>query len=329
VCHIVPAVDDLSPLRAFTAVARTGSVGLAALELHLSQASVSRQLQRLEAALGAQLFHRREGRPLALTPAGQRILDSADAYLDELDRRWSRLQTLAVQQTERITIGLGPGMMMLPEAVAAMARFRSEHPDVESSVVERTSARTTLRELLAGEVDLAIAPLRAEDRSEELEIIDVLPLSLHVMMSAEHRLAGRTTLSIYDLAGETFAFREGGDGLAAFVLACSQAGVHPRIDHLVEDMMTLLALVRNNEAVNIGLADQASMPGRMVSGFALVPLVVSDPPDVTAAVFWRKDRPPLIPGADFGLAARQVAAQRSEATEPAPARADADAPIQD
>jgi DNA-binding transcriptional LysR family regulator len=309
-------VDDLSPIRAFATVARTGSVGVAALELHLSQASVSRQLQRLEAAVGAQLFHRSDGRPLALTPAGQRILASADALLDELDRRWARLQTLALEEGARMTIGLGPGMMMLPEAVEAMARFRADHPDVETAVVERVSARTTLRELLAGDVDLAIAPLRAEDRSEELEVIDVLPLSLHVMMSADHRLAGRTTLSLFDLAGETFAFREGGDGLSAFLLACSQAGVSPRVDHLVDDMMTLLALVRSTTAINIGFADRSTVPGRMVSGFALVPLVVTDPPDVTAAVFWHRDRPPLIPGAEFGRAALEVAGQRSEAAAP-------------
>jgi DNA-binding transcriptional LysR family regulator len=322
-------VDDLSSLRAFAAVAQTGSVGLAALELHLSQASVSRQLQRLEAAVGAQLFHRRDGRPLALTAAGQRILVPATDLLDDADRRWSRLRALAVEQRQRISIGLGPGMMMLPEAVEAMAQFRAEHPDVDSSVVERVSARTTLRELLAGEIDLAIAPLRAEDRSDELEIVDVLPLSLHVMMSAEHRHATRTTLSIFDLAGETFAFRDGGDGLAAFVLACSQAGVNPRIDHLVEDMMTLLALVRNNEAINIGFADRGVVTGRMTNGFALVPLVVTDPPDLTAAVFWRKDRSLLIPGADFGRAALEVARRRSEATVPVAAPAAGDTPLQD
>jgi DNA-binding transcriptional LysR family regulator len=321
-------VDDLSSLRAFAAVARTGSVGLAALELHLSQASVSRQLQRLEAAVGAKLFHRRDGRPLALTGVGQRILEPAANLLDELDHRWARLQALAVEQRQRITVGLGPGMMMLPEAVEAMARFRSEHPDVDSSVVERISARTTLRELLAGEIDIAISPLGVEDRSDALEIVDVLALSLHVMMSVEHRLASRTSLSIYDLAGETFAFREGGDGLAAFLLACSAAGLTPRIDHLVEDMMTLLALVKNEEAINVGFAPRSGVPLRMANGFALVPLAVTDPPDVTAAVFWRRDRSLLIPGADFGRAALEVVRTRSQAIQPL-ADASAGAPIQE
>jgi DNA-binding transcriptional LysR family regulator len=305
-------VDDLSSLRAFTAVARTGSVGLAALELHLSQASVSRQLQRLEVAVGAQLFHRREGRPLALTSAGQRILDPTTALLQEVDHRWRRVQALATEKRQRISIGLGPGMMVLPEAIEAMARFRAEHPTVDSSVVERISARTTLSDLRSGEIDLAIAPLRAEDRSEDLEIVDVLPLSLHVLVGADHRLAGRTSLTIYDLAGETFAFREGGDGLSAFVLACAQAGVQPRIDHLVEDMMTLLALVRTNEAINIGFADQAKVPFQMAGDFALVPLIVENPPSVTAAVFWPKDQSLLIPAADFARAALEVAARRTD-----------------
>jgi hypothetical protein len=53
---------------------------------------------------------------------------------------------------------------------------------------------------------------------------------------------------------------------------------------------------------------------------------VTDPPDVTAAVFWRRDRSLLIPGADFGRAALEVVRTRSEATRPTP---DADDPFQD
>lgn len=57
-------------LRYFWAVARTGSVRIAAEELGVSQPSISAQLRLLEESLGEQLFHRR-GRTLVLTEAGQ------------------------------------------------------------------------------------------------------------------------------------------------------------------------------------------------------------------------------------------------------------------
>ena len=57
-------------LTAFEAVARLGSVTLAAGELSLSQGAVSRQVQKLETQLGIDLFQRVRKR-LVLTPAGQ------------------------------------------------------------------------------------------------------------------------------------------------------------------------------------------------------------------------------------------------------------------
>jgi len=57
-------------LTAFEAVARLGSVTRAAQELDLSQGAVSRQVQKLEAQLGVDLFQRVKKR-LVLTQAGQ------------------------------------------------------------------------------------------------------------------------------------------------------------------------------------------------------------------------------------------------------------------
>lgn len=303
-------MDDLSSIRAFVTVARTGSVGLAALELHLSQASVSRQLQRLEAALRAKLFERRDGRALELTVPGRRLLEPATGLLDEADRRWGRLRALALERHERLAVGLGPGMMALPEAVEAMARFRIEHPGVDSSVSEHIDSTLVLRDLLAGDVDIAISPIRAQDRSDELVIIDILPLALHVLVGHGHRLADRAVVTVADLAGEIFAFRAGSDGMAAFRTVCRRAGVEPRIDHMVEDTLTLIAMITTGEAINVGFADRPVVPGPMAAAFRLVPLLVDHPPEVVAAVFWRRDRPPAIPGSDFAAAALDVAEHR-------------------
>lgn len=70
---IMPPRRFLPPLpwlTAFEAVARLGSVTEAAAELSLTQGAVSRQIQKLEAQLGVDLFLRRKKR-LILTEAGQ------------------------------------------------------------------------------------------------------------------------------------------------------------------------------------------------------------------------------------------------------------------
>src|SRR5687768_2337997 len=72
----------LDLLRSFEAAARTLSFTLAAKELYLTQSAVSRQIQMIEADLGAPLFERRH-RALALTEAGQ-VLQRA--VVDSLER---------------------------------------------------------------------------------------------------------------------------------------------------------------------------------------------------------------------------------------------------
>src|ERR1041385_6676902 len=64
-------------LRYFWTVAKEGGLTKAAAKLHVSQPTMSAQIQALEAALGQKLF-RRVGRNLALTDAGQNILGYAE-----------------------------------------------------------------------------------------------------------------------------------------------------------------------------------------------------------------------------------------------------------
>src|SRR5262245_23107407 len=64
-------------LRYFWMVAREGGLTKAAAKLHVSQPTISAQVQALEGLLGEKLF-RRAGRNLALTDTGQHVLRYAD-----------------------------------------------------------------------------------------------------------------------------------------------------------------------------------------------------------------------------------------------------------
>lgn len=80
-------VDDI---RAFVAVADTGSVSAAARELFLTQPAVTRRLQRLESSIGARLLDRSR-RPFALTRAGEAAIARCRSLLISLQE----LRTLA------------------------------------------------------------------------------------------------------------------------------------------------------------------------------------------------------------------------------------------
>ena len=77
---------SLAGLRGFEAAARHLSFTLAADELHLTQSSISRQVQGLEAEVGRPLFVRKT-RALALTPAGLRLARDAGAQRQDRQGR--------------------------------------------------------------------------------------------------------------------------------------------------------------------------------------------------------------------------------------------------
>jgi len=77
------ALPDLEVLRAFEAVARSGSVAGAALALRQSEARVRQHLQSLEASLGVALV-RRSILGLELTPAGERLAQGVRAGLAKI-----------------------------------------------------------------------------------------------------------------------------------------------------------------------------------------------------------------------------------------------------
>ena len=70
----------LGQLRAFERIVRLGSFHAAALELKLSQPSVSQRIRELEAALNTPLFVRR-GPRVSLTAEGHALIEYADRML--------------------------------------------------------------------------------------------------------------------------------------------------------------------------------------------------------------------------------------------------------
>jgi len=74
----------LEELRTFCLAAELGSIGRAAVSLHVSQPSLSRRLGQLELAAGTELLER-SPRGVKLTPAGRRLYEEARRLLQQAD----------------------------------------------------------------------------------------------------------------------------------------------------------------------------------------------------------------------------------------------------
>jgi DNA-binding transcriptional LysR family regulator len=184
---------DLRKLRYFVAVAEQLHFGRAAEALHIAQPVLSRQIRALEDELKAQLFVR-DKRATELTPAGRQLLADAGPLLasaDGLRRRVAR----AARGPDSFTIGFMPGLIVT-EAVRALA---SRHPQLTVDVL-RTSWDDQTVVLHDGRADVSYIRLPADQSGLQLRTLLAEPRV--AALPAGHRLAGKDTIAIADLADE-------------------------------------------------------------------------------------------------------------------------------
>lgn len=215
----------LQQLRCFVAVADEGQFTAAADELRLAQPSISAQIHRLEQVLGVPLFHRGR-RPIALTDAGSALLPLARRVLHGVDEVFEGADELDGLRRGHVTIGTTPsiGATLLP---LVLAQFRSHHPQVSISFVERHSEEIA-QSVEAGTLDLAlvVGPLI----NETLEQTTLAIERMVVVVGQDHPLATRETIAISELRGvPLIMFHEGYDVRAATLAAFEKAGFAPTI----------------------------------------------------------------------------------------------------
>ena len=102
---------DIQDARSFIAVVEAGSISRAARELHLTQPAVTRRVQRLEQAVGAQLIDRSK-RPFALTDIGQAAVERCRRLVSTQDELKSLAQGGA-QPTRECRIGVAHALTEL------------------------------------------------------------------------------------------------------------------------------------------------------------------------------------------------------------------------
>jgi DNA-binding transcriptional LysR family regulator len=127
-----PATLDPDLLRAFVLIAEERSFTRAAQMVGRTQSAVSMQVQRLEAVLGQQLFHRGRGGQVDLTRHGQFLLDRAREMLSLNDDIWRTFHQPSV--SGKVCLG-APDDYTLRFLPRVLMRFAEVHPDVEVEVV--------------------------------------------------------------------------------------------------------------------------------------------------------------------------------------------------
>jgi LysR family hydrogen peroxide-inducible transcriptional activator len=276
---------EMHQLRYLVAVAQTGNFSRAAEQCHVSQPSLSQQIQKLEEELGGRLFDRTK-RQARLTPQGEALMRRAVRVLEEVDAARREAQEASDLIRGKITIGILPTIapFLLP---AAMAEFTKKFPGVEIEVQEDTTAH--LLKLLHGcEIDFALAsqPLPAGN----WEVRELFVEDLWLALPRGHALARKKIVRSEDLKCERLIVMKEGHCLGDQVLNfCARRDVRPKISFRSAQLDTIQSLVSAGLGLSLVPA-MAMTPGRR--GAPEYRAFSAPRPTREIIAVWTRQRPP-------------------------------------
>jgi DNA-binding transcriptional LysR family regulator len=248
--------NSIQHIRAFLAVAHSGSFAKAAIELSLSPSALTVQIQQLEDWLGVPLLER-SPRHVSLTAAGQSNLMPMEKLLLDLDNIVSGSRDLAALRRGVVTIAALPSMCSstLPPVLRL---FREQFPGVEVRLRDVVAQRidALVRE---GEVDFGLGVRARMAHGLEFEV--VLTDRLCLFVPAGHPLSMKTSIKLDELADQPI------------ILTGRDSSVRERVEQLFADehltlvpgleanyMSTVLALVR--QGLGMTLLPESADEGR-------------------------------------------------------------------
>jgi DNA-binding transcriptional LysR family regulator len=232
--------NSIQHIRAFLAVADSGSFAKAAVTLNLSPSALTVQIQQLEDWLGVALLER-SPRHVSLTAAGQNNRGPMEKLLLDLDNIVAGSRDLAALRRGVVTVAALPSLCSsaLPPVLKT---FRAQFPGVEVRLKDVVAQRidALVRE---GEVDFGLGVLARMSHGLDFEVVLVDRLTLFVPPG--HALAGKRSIKLSALSDEPIILTGRDSSVRERVEALfAQEGLSLTPGLEANYMSTVLALVR-------------------------------------------------------------------------------------
>jgi DNA-binding transcriptional LysR family regulator len=260
----------LTQLRYFVAAAERLSMTEAAREFFVAQSAISASIAQLEQQLGAQLFIRQRSKGLVLTPAGLQFLGDVRALLLSLDGALDAARGIdnQVRGTVRVACFLTLAPFLLP---AVISRAHVAHPYLDIAV-EELDAEEVRDSLRTGQVELSVGYDFALGEDIDSEVVVQAPP--HVILPADHPLAGNDRVFLRELRGEKLILLDLPYSREYFLRILSSAGVQPDIRHRSRSYETVRSLVAHGHGFSV--LNQRPVHDRTYDGSAVAVLPIAD-----------------------------------------------------
>lgn len=274
----------LEQVRGFVAVAEELHFGRAAERLQMTQPPLSRQIQKLERAVGARLLDR-DQRSVSLTAAGTAFLIDARRMLATADTALVRAQRVeaGATGTVRIAFTAGSSLGVLPAILDIAARTL---PDVDLDLVEMVTA-DQVTHLHEGSIDVGLARPTFEGDALESRLIQREELVLAVPTG--HRWAGRRRpVGLGELGDERLIMYSAEPARYFHDLVVGLLPPGARVVHTVTQVLTMLSLVAAGRGIALVPASSKAM---RLDGVAYLDLDGVRAQPVELHLLWATDNP--------------------------------------
>lgn len=268
----------LVQLRYFCLVAEMGSFSAAGAKQHVSATAIASAITALENAVGAQLCVRRRSHGVRLTTSGQLLYTKARQLLASTEEMRLLLAGGGRELVGPLSIGCYSTFAptILPELVET---FNAAHPRVTLSLSVR-SQELLIDDLLEGRLDCVL--LYDIDLPDGLEKQVLYHAPIYILMSADHRLAMRTSVALKELQDDPLIIFESTPAGPHTFHVLQNHGLNAHVAYRT----TEYELVRSMVARNLGYSLMIHRTPAAVSyeGRRLVHMPIHPPLSVEAAV---------------------------------------------
>ena len=190
---------DFYRMECFLAAAEVGNLTKAAERMSITQPAMSFQIRELEKELQIQLFER-ERNGVRLTEAGKIIQNGFLHIMDSYRRVVDNALACAYGKVQ-LRIGYH-GFINWAGIHSFIANFSAKHPEIEVSILSH-HVKELADYLELGTLDVAfLMPAELKNR-EQLAALALFEEKTCFAVPLSHPLAGRSTVTVEDLKGET------------------------------------------------------------------------------------------------------------------------------
>ncbi|NVF15538.1 LysR substrate-binding domain-containing protein [Vreelandella maris] len=277
---------SLRKLRYFMAVAKSGRVTQAAIDLNVSQSSITTGVKEVEEQVGVILF-RRTSRGMLLTREGSRFLQRVNYAFQALEDAFNGLQDIhpTLKGTLRLAMTYTVAGYFMPPL---LAQFQRRYPWVRVELNE-VSRPEIEQGLTSDEFDLAIMLTSNMEHHDCLEKMTLTQSKRRLWVNGQHELLKREEITLQDIAHYPYIMLTVDEADQTALKYWKPEGITPNILFRTSSVEAVRSMVANGTGVTI-LSDMVYRPWSL-DGKHIEHIELSNPiPPMELGLTWPRAR---------------------------------------